>query len=164
MPSLLALDASLYVGYAYFSSPNAQPKCRTWVAPAGLWKSEDYGPYFLAFGDWLLEMLDVLQPEHLAFESPVVANFGPGRGTDENNLRRLIGIVSIAELIAASNGLPCHEVHNQTAKAFMGVSRRKDKNDMIVAVTAKGFKVADQHQADACAVGLVAYDSLGFDI
>ena len=46
----------------------------------------------------------------------------------------------------------------------MGVSRHKDKEGMIVAVTAKGFAVADQHQADAVAVGLVAYDSLGFDV
>lgn len=161
MPSILALDASLYVGWAYFSSPDAKPKCRTWVAPAGLWKSENYAPYFLAFEDWLLEMLNVMQPDILAFESPVVGNFGPGRGSDENNLRRLIGIVSIAELVAARRNIKCYEAHNQTCKAFMGVSSRKDKGGMIVAITERGYAVADQHQADACSVALVVLHDLG---
>lgn len=161
MPSLLALDASLYVGWSYFKSPDAVPTCRTWVAPAGLWKSDDYAPYFLAFEDWLLEMLDVMQPDILAFESPIVGSFGPGRGSDENNIRRLIGIVSVAELVAARRRLKCYEVHNKTAKAFVGLPSYKDKDAMIVAMMNRGFPVGDQHQADACACALVVYADLG---
>lgn len=159
MPSLLCLDASKYVGHAFFASADALPMCRTWVAK-GLWNSDDYSPYFLAFETWLIEMLTVLQPDILAFESPIVVPRRDGRGSDENNVRRLIGIVSIAELVAARRGIRCYEVHNQTSKAFVGASVRKDKNAMIVAMTNRGFSVADHNQADAAALGLVVYAEL----
>lgn len=160
MSSLLAIDASKYVGWSYFASAGAKPKCRTWVAQ-GLWNSDEYAPYFLAFETWLTEMLDVMQPDVFAFESPIVMPKREGRGSDENNVRRLIGIVSVAELVCARRGLRCYEVHNQTAKAFVGASSRKDKVDMIVRMTERGYDCADQHQADACAVALVTYDQLG---
>ncbi len=170
MPSLLALDASKYVGWAFFRSADDKPKCRTWVAQ-GLWDSEEYASYFLAFENWLLEMLTVLQPDMLAFEGPIVVargGWGENRGNDENNIRRLIGIVSIAELVAKRRNMPSFEVGNTTAKSFMGVSARRQqgesdrqfKDRMIIAITARGFSVADSHQADAAAIGLVVYDSL----
>jgi hypothetical protein len=53
------------------------------------------------------------------------------------------------------------EVNNKSAKAFAGVSRFKDKDGMVVAMTALGYEVGDQHQADACAVARVVYDQLG---
>lgn len=160
MTSLLSIDASKYVGWAFFRSAGDKPKCRTWVAQ-GLWNSDDYAPYFLAFETWLTEMLDVMQPDVFAFESPIVMPKRDGRGSDENNVRRLIGIVSVAELVCARRNLPCYEVHNQTAKAFVGASSRKDKVEMMVRMTERGYDVADQHQGDACAVALVAFDQLG---
>lgn len=171
MASLFTLDASKYVGWSYFSGPAAIPKCRTWVARDGLWASDNYAPYFLEFEKWFLDMLDVLQPDMVGFESPIVVSrggFGDGRGSDENNIRRLIGIVSIIELTCARRGIPCYEVNNQTAKQFMGINHRRQegesvgqyKDRMIVAITALGFLVADSHQADSAAVGLVIYDDL----
>lgn len=171
MPSLLALDCSMYVGWSFFRSADDMPKCRTWVATGGLWKSDAYAPYFLEFEKWLTDMLDVLQPDILAFESPLVVprgGFGEDRGSDQNNIRRLIGVVSIAELITARRKLPCYEVDNMTAKQFMGVSHRRQegetqaqyKDRMIVAVTKMGYSAADSHQSDAIAVGLVVYDML----
>lgn len=139
------------------------PKCRTWVAN-GLWNSDDYAPYFVAFEDWLTDMLTVLQPDVFAFESPIVVatgGWGEGRGSDENNIRRLIGIVSVAELVCARRKVPCYEVHNSTAKSHAGLKRGKDKEGMIVTMTALGYEIGDQHQADACAVGRVVYSDLG---
>ncbi len=160
MTSLLAIDASKYVGWAFFRSADDKPKCRTWVA-RGLWDSDAYADYFAEFEKWLIEMLDVLQPDVFAFESPIVVPRRDGRGSDENNVRRLIGIVSVAELVCARRGLRCFEVHNQTSKAFVGMPRGKDKDGMVVAMTARGFDVGDSHQADAAAVALVVYDELG---
>lgn len=171
MPTLLALDASKYVGHAFFRAADAAPVCGTWVAK-GLWDSDNYAPYFVAFEDWLLDMLAVLQPDVLAFESPIVVargGWGAGRGSDENNIRRLIGIVSVAELVAARRNMRCFEIHNQTAKSFVGVLNRKPpdmtmgqyKDQMISAMTNRGYSVGDSHQADACACALVAYDQLG---
>jgi hypothetical protein len=161
--SLLAIDASKYVGWAYFRDPADKPLCRTWVAD-GLWDSDDYGPYFAAFEGWLRDMLVVHRPGVFAFESPIVASrggWGKGRGSDENNVRRLIGIVSVAELVCARRGLRCMEVNNKSAKAFAGVSRFKDKDGMVVAMTALGYEVGDSHQSDACAIARVVYSQLG---
>lgn len=163
MPSLLSLDISTMTGWAYFASPSSAPRCGTWPAPEGLWESDDYGAFYLAFEDWLLSMLNVMQPEIVAFESPVIASFGQGRGTDESNIRRLVCAVGIVELQAKRKRLICREAHNQTCKAFMGVPGRRPKNMpyqkykdlMTTAITNRGFDVANDHQADACAVALV---------
>lgn len=160
MASLLSIDASKFVGWAFFKNAADKPLCRTWVAE-GLWNSDDYAPYFLAFEKWLEEQLMVFRPDIFAFESPIVVPRREGRGSDENNVRRLIGIVSVAELVCARRKIPCYEVHNQTAKSFVGLQRGKDKDGMIVAMTQRGFSVADSHQSDACAVALVVYYQLG---
>lgn len=168
MASLLALDASKFVGWSLWASPVDKPHCRTWEAVSA-WNTEDYGPYLFEFKTWLTGMLDLHRPEVLAFESPiVVASWGKGRGSDENNIRRLINVVGIAELMAYERNLVCVEVNNQTAKAYVGVSARRSgmsdaeyKGQMINAMTKRGYRVADSHQADSCAVALVAYDDLG---
>lgn len=172
MTSVLSLDCSMYVGHAFFRAAGAKPVCDTWVATGGAWKSDDYGDYFLKFERWLVKMIAVRKPDVLGFESPIVVprgmSWGDKRGSDENNMRRLIGVVSVAELVARRAGLRCIEVHNSTAKHFMGVSSRRlegespsqYKDRMIVAVTNLGYGVADHHQADAVAVGLCTYDTI----
>ncbi len=171
MTSLLSLDASKFVGRAYFKGAVAKPLCRTWVAD-GLWDSDSYAPYFVAFEKWLLEEISVFKPDMLAFESPIVVargGWGENRGSDENNIRRLIGIVSIAELVAARLGLPCYEVSNSTAKSFAGVPTRRAegmttaqyKDLMVIAMTKLGYECADSHQADSAAVARVVYSDLG---
>jgi hypothetical protein len=170
MASLLTLDASKFVGWSFWKSPADKPHCRTWEAKSR-WDSEAYGPYLLEFKTWLNSMLDLLRPDVLAFESPIVVSrgWGKGRGSDENNIRRLISVVGIAELIAMERELVCIEVPNQTAKAYMGVSSRRSsgmtdaqyKQLMIDAMTLRGYRIGDSHQADACAVALVAYEDLG---
>jgi hypothetical protein len=171
MTSILSLDCSKYVGRSYFASAGAMPRCNTWVAQ-GLWDSDDYAPYFLAFEKWLDDSLMVFKPDVLAFESPIVVargGWGDGRGSDENNIRRLIGIVSVAELVGARRNLRRFEVTNSTAKSFAGVPTRKPggmsvgqyKDLMVIAMTALGYSVADSHQADSCAVARVVFDMLG---
>lgn len=168
MTSLLALDISMSCGHAYFSSPMAAPRCGTWPSEV-IWNSDNYGAYYVAFEDWLLGMLNVMQPETLAFESPIVGGWGSGRGNDQNNMRRLIGVCAVVELLAKRRRLPCYEVDNQVAKSFMGVPGRRPKdmskgqykNLMVAAITTRGFDVADDHQADAAAVGLVVMVDLG---
>jgi hypothetical protein len=67
----------------------------------------------------------------------------------------------VAELVCARRALRCFEVHNRTAKSFVGLPPEKDKDAIIVAKTALGYEVGDQHQADACAVARVVYSDLG---
>lgn len=168
MTSVLALDASRYIGSAFFKSSDAPPLCRTWKAKDS-WLSDEYGSYFAETEQWLMDMLTFFHPDVLAFESPILMQRRDGRGTDEQNVRRLVGVVSVIEKVAYQRSLKCMEVHNQSAKSFMGVAGRKREDEtqaqyksrMVTAVTALGFDVADDHQADAVACALCVYSDLG---
>ena len=170
MTSVLALDASRYIGSAYFKSSDAPPLCRTWKAKDS-WLSDEYGSYFAETEQWLEDMLTFFHPDVLAFESPILLQRREGRGTDEQNVRRLVGVVSIIEKVAYQRKIKCLEIHNQTAKSFMGVAGRKAegetpamyKSRMIVAVAALGYECADSHQSDAVAIARVVYSDLGED-
>lgn len=170
MTSILGLDCSKSVGRSYFASPDAKPLCATWKARDS-WSSAEYGGYFSEFEEWLLGEISVFKPDVLAFESPILVAGVPGRGTDEQQVRRLVGVVSVAEKVAYNLKLRCYEIHNQTAKAFSGVPGRRPpgmsvadyKNLMVVAMTRLGYSVADSHQADSCAISRVVYSDLGED-
>lgn len=169
MSSVLSLDCSKFVGWAFFrSADDKAPKCRTWQAK-DTWLSEEYGNYFAETEEWLLGMLMTFQPDMLAFESPLLMPRIDGRGTDEQQVRRLIGVVGIIEKVAYQKNIRCMEVNVQTAKSFMGVPGRRPKemsqadykNAMVVSVTEHGFEPGDSHQADAIACALCVYSDLG---
>ena len=46
------------------------------------------------------------------------------------------------------------------AKIVLTGNGRAKKNDMVVAAVKRGYRVADEHQADAVAVALAAYDHI----
>ena len=157
---LLALDCSRSIGWCFFADAKAKPTCRTWKA-ADTWASDLYGSYFSEFEVWLNDALMRFTPDVLAFESPILMPRVAGRGTDERQVRRMVGVAAIIEKVAYDRRVRCFEVNNRVAKAFVGLGPYKDKNGMIVAMTQKGFSVADSHQSDACAVALVVYDQIG---
>lgn len=169
MSSVLSLDCSKFIGWAFFrSADDKAPKCRTWQAK-DTWLSEEYGNYFSETESWLIDMVRTFKPDMLVFESPLLLPRKDGRGTDEQQVRRLIGVVAIVEKVAYQLKVRCMEVNVQTAKAFMGVGGRKPegmsaadyKNRMVVAVTALGYEAADSHQSDAIACALCVYSDLG---
>lgn len=157
--SILALDCSSSCGWAYFARPDATPRCGTWRAPKA-WAIEDYGQRFAKFHDWLVGMMTTFSPDVLAFESPILPRASMDMQTTEHTLRTLIGLVSIAELVANLRGVRCLEVNVATAKKALTGSGRAEKSDMLVAATRRGWPVADDHQADAAAVALVAMASI----
>lgn len=159
MPSIFSLDCSSHVGHAFFASPDARPVCGTWKAPKA-WAIEDYGVRFKAFHDWLCDVLTTLNPDILAFEGPVLPRGSMGLQTTEHTLRTLIGLVSVAELVAKLRGIRCFEVNVSTAKLALTGNGRAEKRDMLVAATRRGWPCADDHQSDACAVALVVMEML----
>lgn len=159
MTALLSLDCSTHVGWSLWLDRGIAPLCGTWKAPAA-WAPEDYGTRFAAFHDWLCDMLTTHQPQTLAFESPVLPRGSAGLVTTEHTLRTLIGLVSVAELVAKLRGIRCVEVNVSTAKKALTGDGRADKGAMRTAATNRGWDVADDHQADACAVALVAMETL----
>jgi len=144
------------------------PKCGTWTA-RDTWLSDEYGSYFAEFEEWLEDKMAVMQPDILAFESPLLLQRHKGRGTDEQQVRRLVGVVSIAEKVAYQRKRRCEEVNVQVAKSFFdipgrrpeGMSKNEYKDLMLNVMTQRGFACADNHQGDACSIALVVYDMLG---
>lgn len=158
---LLSLDCSTVLGWSYWASAESIPRCGTWKAPKA-WAIEDYGPRFKAFHDWLCDMITTFDPQVLAFEGPVMPRGGGGSfQTTEHTMRTLIGLVSVAELVANLRGLRCFEVNVATAKKRLAGHGRAEKSEMLLMATNLGYPCADDHQADACAVALVVYDQLG---
>ncbi len=97
MTSVLGIDASKAVGSAYFASSTAMPKCATWHG-SDSWLSDSYGRFFVEFEDWLIDAIRVLKPDVVVFESPLLIQ-RPDRGTDEQQVRRLVGIAAIIEKV-----------------------------------------------------------------
>jgi Holliday junction resolvasome RuvABC endonuclease subunit len=156
---LLALDISTQVGWALFKRPAAPPRLGTLRAP--LAAVDNYGPRLDAFETWLHDFIPLARPEVLAFESPVFVKWSSDLATTEHTIRMLVSLAGIAELVAWRARLRCLEVHSRTAKRRLTSDNRAKKRAMQSAAVRLGFTVADDHQADAIAVALAAYDHLG---
>jgi Holliday junction resolvasome RuvABC endonuclease subunit len=159
MASVLGIDCSTHVGFAFFASPTATPKLGTFKLPKS-WAQEDYGPRFKSFHDWLCDVVTTFQPDVLAFEGPFLPRGSSSFSSTEHTLRTLIGLASIAELVAQLRDLRCFEVNVSTAKKRLTDDGRAQKSDMIIAATKLGYEVANDHEADAIAVVLCVYDML----
>lgn len=168
MTSMLSFDASRAIGRAYFGSAHEMPKCRTWHGKDS-WLSDDYGRYFDEAEKLIVDEIRMFNPKIVAFEAPLLLPRREGRGTDEQQVRRLVGVVSIIEKVAYQLQRECHEVNVQDTKFIAGIPSRRPKDMtygdykelMVIAMTKLGYEVADDHQADAAAVARVVYDQLG---
>jgi crossover junction endodeoxyribonuclease RuvC len=145
---LLALDIATTTGFC-IGGPGGEPRFGSFRLPTRF-TPDDLGGKGAAFSNWLSDLITVEQPTLISFEAPI-----PPRGTMKTNvqtIRLLLGLAFEAEVIAYMRDVECFEANVQTArKAFTG-SGRSDKNDVIAACVKKGWKVADDHQADAGAI------------
>lgn len=161
MARVLALDCSTNVGWAVFERPAGPVRFGTWRAPKTFLQSE-YGRSFVALEAWLVDQLTRYVPDVVAFEAPIMpfAGFIEQRSSLDV-VRLLIGLATVVELVAVRAGARCIEVPVPTAKKRVCGTGRATKRDMINAVVNLGHLVEDDHQADAIAVGLAAYDHIG---
>lgn len=140
----------------------AKGTIRTHSAGVGIW-----GWRFHQIDREVQKLVDRYEPQHIGFEAPWVPIVGKDAKAAANALsaRFLICIAGKFEEIAARNGLECSEVVPATAKkALTGSGRLKgttkeQKQQMIAACVARDWLVADEHQADAIAVGMVCVDN-----
>ncbi len=178
---VLGLDLSTRTGWAWFTSPDAKPVCATERLPKVL-DPEDFGTRTFALLQWLDRFIADHDPvEVIAFESPFIP-MGPQKDKDlhgpdakptftttAQTIRLQISLASTIETVAKCHDIRCLEVVTASAKKFLtgfGRAPRDVANwdwgrEMQMAATRRGFPVADDHQADACAVALVAMASLG---
>src|SRR5262245_53178133 len=149
---VLAFDAATTVGWASFASARAIPVCGTFSLEG---HGVDYGKLNCKMLGAVRMLIADHHPELVAFEAPI---FLP---RDRWHTRRLlVGLVTIIELAAAMANLRCLEVMPREAKQCLTGDRDADKQAMVAAAKGMGWRVADHHQADACAVALVTFGAL----
>jgi hypothetical protein len=146
--TLLALDLSSNIGWALFT-PGGPPRFGT-LPYEGLGKPRICGQ----FGDWLDDFYSVMPWQGLAWEAPFLKP-----GDKVAKIKILIGLVGIAfEFVGSRHHLMPHwEVQPKEVKKRMTGRQDADKVDVIKACWSLGWKVATDHEADACGVGLIAY-------
>lgn len=165
------MDNSTRTGVAFWTDLSRPPLCWTWKL-----KKADRGDYG-ARGWELFGLLDDFLNVQAAGGNPVdgIAYEEPflpfSMSTDKfstqvTTLKLLITLGAAVEMVAKKHGIPCVEVPTQDAKiAMVGFGRRpKDvpaekwdwKKTMLIAATRQGYRVSNDHEADAVAVGKVA--------
>lgn len=168
---VLGLDLSTRTGFAVFYG-NDLPKCGTFKLPK-VWDPDDYGTRGWALMQWLEGMISQYRPDLVALESPFIplrpqkaeGIAGPATFvTTAQTLRLQITLAAVIETTCKKHGIKCVEVSSVTAKKELTGNGRAEKRDMVIAATRRGWRVADDHQADACAVALVAMLSEGIEI
>lgn len=147
---VLAFDASSTVGWAFFADARAVPVLGDFEVP----NSTDYGVRCLDMLNRTRILVEHHKPDVVAFEAPI---FLP---RDRWHTRRLLtSLTVVIELVAAMRGLRCIEASPADVKRALA-GARASKADMVVAATRMGWKVANDHQADACGVALAVYSHL----
>lgn len=146
---LLALDIATTTGFCV-GSPDEAPRFGSFRIPPGF-SPDELGRRGAAFSNWLSDLITVEQPSMISFEAPIPPR-GGNMQTTMQTVRLLMGLSFLAETIAHMRDIECFEAHIQTVrKAFTG-SGRSDKEAVIAACVNRGWKVADDHQADAGAI------------
>lgn len=168
MPSLLSLDISTHTGFAYWRDVTKPPVCGTEKLPK-VHDPDDYGGRTWPLMDWLEAFLTSTPVDAIAYESPFIPmglNSGKSStfNTTAHTIRLQISLASTIETVAKRRLVRCVEVATQSAKvALIGFGQRpKDKpkwdwkREMLIAATRAGYRVSNDHEADAIAVGKVA--------
>jgi Holliday junction resolvasome RuvABC endonuclease subunit len=156
----LALDLSTHAGWVAFREPGDLIGQGTWLLPDG----RRSGPRFVAFHEWLGRRVIEYRPDILAFEEPIrgIPGRQMGATTNMHTQKLLQGLATIAELVAAEHDIKrCIEVPTSTAKKKLAGHGRADKHQMKAAAVNAGVIVGDEHQADALAVAMCAYEHCG---
>ena len=157
--ALLSLDLSSNIGWAMFNPEmDERRRVQFGTLPFGRTDTEE-GTAHIArmcgqFSNWLDERYMVDPWDAIAWEAPFLK---PGDKVDK--IKILIGLVGIAFAFAGSRRHPMRylEVQPKEVKKRMTGRQDADKADVIAACWSVGWKVKNDHEADACGVALVAY-------
>ena len=148
---VLAFDTATATAWASFASAKAKPLTGTINLPVG----PNYGARNLELLKQTRRLIVEHEPDVMAFEAP---HFKP---RDTWHTRRLLtGLVNMIELAATLHGVRCVEIQGNDAKACLTGDRRAKKPAMVAAARLMGWEVANDDEADACAVGATTYGYL----
>ena len=145
---VLAFDAASTTGWASFASARSAPVLGFFELTAN---GTNYGALALDMLGRVLALIDEHKPEVVCFEAPI---FLP---RDRWHTRRLLTcLVVVIELAAAMRGLRCIEISPHDVKAALGGHKASKGKQMATAIM-MGWPVKNDHEADACGVGLATY-------
>lgn len=147
---LKALDLSTNVGHARLLK-GTRPRFGTYLltGPDLAWKLG-------GFQVWLEEQYTVDPFDALAWERPLIAP------TDTVDLLELLyGLCGVCYAFVGKRRMPWREVTVVEAKLALTGKAKATKDEMLYAARrVVNWQVSDHHQADAGAVGVVAYEQL----
>lgn len=155
---LLSLDLSTSVGWALLER-GQPPVFGTERLPPAI--GTDQGGRFSRLLAWLDGMHERHGFEALAYERPILPRKAGDLATTMETLTLLWGLCSMAQLFAYENALRIIACPVDQAKITLTGTRHAKKDDMVAAAMKKmDWKVANDHEADAGAVGLWSYEQL----
>ncbi len=152
--NILALDLGTHTGVA-LGRAGERPTLTTWEMPSG--GGENVGPFIACFMDLLegaLEGVDLC-----IFERPFIAirqHHSSPPFVQRDQVARAYGMAGVVEGFCARRSIACYDVVTVTLKKFFAGSGRANKADMLRAAKRRGFKPANDHEADAAACWLYA--------
>ena len=144
---LFALDLATKTGWAS-GTPEAQ-RGLVWGHIKLPSTGSDIGAFLAAYRTWLVGMIDMHQPDWIAFEAPVLP-----QQTSLNTVRKLQCLCGLTELIARDHKIDCTEANNQKVKVFFTGHGGKKGDRIIKSCNVRGWDTQDQDEADALAVWL----------
>jgi Holliday junction resolvasome RuvABC endonuclease subunit len=149
---ILALDLATTTGWA-LGTPESPPMLGSFRCPK-VFDDDTLGQRWAKFALWLDDMITVHKPDLVGFEAPLV--FGGAKGssrpTNIDTIRFLIGLATIAELVAVQLSTEVEDAHIQQVRAHFCGSGRAKKPDVQAMCFRRGLKPADDNQADAIAI------------
>lgn len=144
---ILFLDLATTTGYA-FGSTAAVEESGTFRFPR---TGDDYGTLVWAMLDAFGELSDRLKPDQIGFEAPVMP-----QKTTIQTLRKLYLMGPMVEAVALKRKIPCFEGgRSEILTHFLGrgypQQREARQSHVKNKCTARGWKFADDNEADALA-------------
>ncbi len=158
MARLLALDLGTRTGWALLRR-GMPPRFGTLDLPPA--REGEHQVRFALLHGWLVRLHGEQGFDALAFEQPILPRRAGELATTLHTLSLLWGLAAVTQLFAGQQGLPCEAVGVHDAKKALTDKALATKDEMVVAaLEVMNWKVANHHEADAGAVGLVAYERL----
>lgn len=143
---ILGLDAGKSTGWAMYNPLLDIARCGT----CDLRSCADLGEMLCEFREWLALTIVSARPALVALERPF------GRSGFVADLPGLV--VGVAHMVAHEHDTPRREYTASAVKKALTGSGRATKQDVIRAVPAFGFRPITDHEADAAAVAVLAWN------
>jgi Holliday junction resolvasome RuvABC endonuclease subunit len=109
------------------------------------------GPYLTQFEAWFDRKLDIVNPELVIFEGPVL-----GHSATVQVTRKLHALPGVVEMVCFKRHVQVAEAPPATIKKTLTGHGRADKDEMMEAARAYGLEITCSDEADAFGAWLAA--------